>query len=173
MVIRGEDLRPSKFIRPENGRNPSALSCPGSSKSSSRRERERERAHATVSFRSRAIEFQPFLLLFPSPLIIFVDHRIIVSEGAEKKKLVDDDRRWITFASFSPRFKNTEKANELGGSKFHTRTGDSLVFLLISGAREKRRGSIFFFAGSDSFCNGDKWMNARFIHLLTTFVPRR
>lgn len=65
-----------------------------------REERERERAHATVSFRSRAIEFQPFLLLFPSPLIIFVDHRIIVSEGAEKKNwwtMIDVGLRLLPF----------------------------------------------------------------------------
>lgn len=109
-----------------------------------REERERESPRdCLVSFtRDRVSTFPPPLPL-PSHHIRRPSNNRQRRSG--KKKLVDDDRRWITFASFSPRFRNTEKANELEGSKFHTRTGDSLVFLLISGAREKRRGSIFFF----------------------------
>lgn len=60
---------------------------------------------------------------------------------------MDDDRRWVTFASFSSIRNLLKRLTSLGGrgSKFHTRTGGSLVFLLISGAREReRRGSIFF-----------------------------
>lgn len=114
MVIRGEDLRRPKFIRPENGRNPSVLSC---SKSKSGREK-RLRGCATsrrgegftnvpfrVSFRfvSRAINRSTFSFPF------FSHHRFSPSSSLtnnertrgekkgtkEKEKFVDDHRRSV------------------------------------------------------------------------------